>query len=173
MKTEQGSAHFIIIIVLVLSLITALGWIFWQNFIYEAPPVTNVDVVKVDQNDTKSDDDSPAQSPESRLQELYSKYLADTSSYKGDSELITLKQTGYITADYVTENNSGEPLVCGQEAYPDNIEVKLVDKVGSTAKLTGKKIYKDGSNASNSLELTMSLSSANQWQLKKTNCVDN
>ncbi len=171
MKSQKGSAHVVIIAVLVLTLIAALGWIFWQNFIYKEPTISNTEVVKVNQNTAIEEETSPSQSPETRLQELYDKYLADTSTYKGASGIAAFKQSGYIASDYVSENNSGEPLICGQEAYPDSIEVKLVNRDGNNAKLNADKIYSDSSKASNSLVLTMSLSSENQWQLQKTSCI--
>lgn len=41
MKKHQGSMQAVATLCLVLVLLTALGWIFWQNFIYKAPVVTN------------------------------------------------------------------------------------------------------------------------------------
>lgn len=57
-SSQTGSAHAVIIICLVLALITALGWIFYQNFIYKTPvkETTKVVVVKKqnESNDKKS-----------------------------------------------------------------------------------------------------------------------
>lgn len=53
---QQGSAHVVIVICLVLALLTALGWIFWQNFIHKEPVQKETEVVTVDKNqDTPSD----------------------------------------------------------------------------------------------------------------------
>ncbi|HCR55470.1 TPA: hypothetical protein DIV49_00705 [Candidatus Saccharibacteria bacterium] len=49
-KNETGSAHAVVIIVLVLALITALGWIFWQNFIMKKVDTTKTELVVVDKN---------------------------------------------------------------------------------------------------------------------------
>ncbi len=37
---QQGSAHVVVSICLVLALVTALGWVFYQNFIYKDPVKT-------------------------------------------------------------------------------------------------------------------------------------
>lgn len=50
---QQGSAHVIVTICLVLGLITALGWIFYQNFILKEPVQKDTELVVVD----KSKDD--------------------------------------------------------------------------------------------------------------------
>jgi hypothetical protein len=39
---QQGSAHIIIVVILVLALLGALGFIFWQNFLNAKPEVTKV-----------------------------------------------------------------------------------------------------------------------------------
>lgn len=50
MNKQQGSAHVVITIVLILTLLTALGWIFWQNFIHKEPASKNSEVVVVDKD---------------------------------------------------------------------------------------------------------------------------
>ena len=45
---QQGSAHVVIVICLVLALLTALGWIFWQNFVHKEEPQKETDVVVVE-----------------------------------------------------------------------------------------------------------------------------
>ncbi len=49
-RREQGSVHIIIIICLVLGLVTALGWIYWQNFILKEDKTSSVPVGKTDSN---------------------------------------------------------------------------------------------------------------------------
>jgi len=39
---QSGSAHIIIIIFLVLALVAALGWIFWQNFVSKDEESKNI-----------------------------------------------------------------------------------------------------------------------------------
>ncbi len=52
--SQQGSAHAVVVICLVLALVTALGWIFYQNFIAKEPSKKDTEllVVKKD-SDTK------------------------------------------------------------------------------------------------------------------------
>lgn len=40
-NNQQGSAHVVLVVILVVTLIASLGWIFWQNFIYKEPGVDN------------------------------------------------------------------------------------------------------------------------------------
>ncbi len=47
---QQGSAHAVVVIVLVLALITALGWIFYQNFVYKAPTKKDTELVVIDKS---------------------------------------------------------------------------------------------------------------------------
>jgi len=51
---QQGSAHMVVIICLVVALIGALGWIFWQSFIDKTSDTNSADVSKV--NTSKDDD---------------------------------------------------------------------------------------------------------------------
>ncbi|HEY0965095.1 MAG TPA: hypothetical protein VGE13_01300 [Candidatus Saccharimonadales bacterium] len=55
-RTHQvGSAHVVIIVVLVLALIAALGWIFYQNFIAKPQAEINNALADVDKQDKKTD----------------------------------------------------------------------------------------------------------------------
>jgi len=57
-KTQVGSAHLIVVLVLVLALIGSLGFIFWQNFMQQK---TNDDkAVVVTPEVSKTDDATPA-----------------------------------------------------------------------------------------------------------------
>jgi hypothetical protein len=47
MKKQTGSSHVIIVIVLVLALVTALGWIFWQNFVHKEPAIKETEILKI------------------------------------------------------------------------------------------------------------------------------
>lgn len=48
--TQQGSAHVVIVICLVLGLVTALGWIFYQNFIHKETPQKDTELVVVNKD---------------------------------------------------------------------------------------------------------------------------
>jgi uncharacterized protein YxeA len=54
--SQKGSMEAIIMICLVLALITALGWIFWQNFIHKEEANKQTDVVVIEKNKTASKD---------------------------------------------------------------------------------------------------------------------
>ncbi len=48
---QKGSVHVVVTVCLALVLVVALGWIFWQNFIYKAPENKSTDVVVVKKRD--------------------------------------------------------------------------------------------------------------------------
>ncbi len=57
MKSQQiGFAHAFLIIGLIVALVGALGFIFWQNFIHKEPVVTKTEVVKTDSNNKANDE---------------------------------------------------------------------------------------------------------------------
>lgn len=53
---QRGSAHVVIIICLVIALITALGWIFWQNFVHKEATKKDTELVVVKKHDTATND---------------------------------------------------------------------------------------------------------------------
>lgn len=58
-QRQQGFAHAVIIIGLVIALISALGFIFWQNFIHKEPVVKNDPVVVIKNQAPKSTELQP------------------------------------------------------------------------------------------------------------------
>lgn len=63
MKKQTGSSHIVVVIVLVLALITTVGWIFWQNFVHKEPVAKETEIVKVESQ--KKNDESPAKTEDS------------------------------------------------------------------------------------------------------------
>ncbi|HEY0965077.1 MAG TPA: hypothetical protein VGE13_01210 [Candidatus Saccharimonadales bacterium] len=61
---QRGSAHIVIIICLVLALVTTLGWVFYQNFIYKETPNKDTDLIVVEKKD-----DSPDKSKDTNEQD--------------------------------------------------------------------------------------------------------
>lgn len=51
MKTQKGFAHAVLVIGLIVTLVGALGFIFWQNFIHKEPVATNDPVVVVERQE--------------------------------------------------------------------------------------------------------------------------
>lgn len=54
-QKQRGSIEGVIIICLVLALVTALGWIFWQNFMHKESETKNTDVVIVEKKEQKKE----------------------------------------------------------------------------------------------------------------------
>lgn len=57
---QQGSIHLVVIIVLVLCLVGALGWIFWQNFMQTKPQSAATTTQTVSKTTTPSPSAAPA-----------------------------------------------------------------------------------------------------------------
>lgn len=55
MKKQSGSSHLVVVIVLTLALITALGWIVWQNFIHKEPVAKETEIIKVEDDKKETD----------------------------------------------------------------------------------------------------------------------
>lgn len=50
--SENGSIHLVVTISLTLALLAALGWIFWQNFIYKTPVVGDRNLGTINRKET-------------------------------------------------------------------------------------------------------------------------
>ena len=84
MNKQKGSAHVAIVIVLIVALLGALGFIFWQNFIRNEPATKKTEAVNI----KSSDSDKVADSNSSTLYEndIYSfEYLSDDWRVDEDS----------------------------------------------------------------------------------------
>ena len=55
MNKKQGSKQTVAIIVLSLALLTALGWIFYQNFIFKQTPQKDTEIIAVNKNKSSVD----------------------------------------------------------------------------------------------------------------------
>lgn len=63
-SSQQGSAHVIVTVCLVLGLITALGWIFYQNFVYKEVPQKDTELVIVEKDGVEKDKNQEPSEPE-------------------------------------------------------------------------------------------------------------
>lgn len=59
MNKQKGFAYAFLIIGLVVALIGALGFIFWQNFIHKVPTATKTEIVKSEDNSESSKNSAP------------------------------------------------------------------------------------------------------------------
>lgn len=92
MYNQQGSAHVVVVVILVIVLVTALGWIFWQNFIYEEPKVIETGTTTVMQDKESDESANPLYSDN----DVSFEYLADTWTTKND----TMNGKALVTTDY-------------------------------------------------------------------------
>lgn len=73
-QTQQGSAHVVITICLVLGLLTALGWIYYQNFILEEPAQKETELVVVDKS--KNEEEKKNSERKEQTKDANEDYLA-------------------------------------------------------------------------------------------------
>ncbi len=103
-RSHKGEAHTIIIIVLVVALIAALGWIFWQNFIQKQDTANDTDnTTKVEETPkTDTPDNTPVESVlslsnygvEIPLGDVTTKYTAVYETYDGGDRYEIRTQIG-------------------------------------------------------------------------------
>lgn len=88
MAHQKGFAHAFLIIGLVVALIGALGFVFWQNFIYKEPVVTKTEVVEVEKDDSKSENivQEPAYSFQDAIEEIQKVVSAEGCIGSGASD---------------------------------------------------------------------------------------
>lgn len=123
MKTQKGFAHAFLIIGLILALVGALGFLFWQNFIYKESVATNEPIVTAKKDESKvkdqnqkaltiSGDDYSFKAPEgfTESQEQKFTFTATLKAVKtivnkeGDYfEVLTISGDGGYSADYLWE----------------------------------------------------------------------
>ncbi len=123
MNKQQGFAHQVLIIGLMVTIIGALGFIFWQNFIYKAPETKTVTVKKT--TITKSTDQT------SEDKTYTNKILGISFNYPGNWTVndkdVKQEEQGYTIANIEVLNETGESEawfstgyslggVCGEDA---------------------------------------------------------
>ena len=107
MKTssQRGSAHVVVTICLVIALLFALGWIFWQNFVHKESTKKDTDVIVVDKNkaDANKTDTDTSSKP---VYHDYRKNKQDTTgvSLKSASDVDKLTGASDKLKTYFKEN---------------------------------------------------------------------
>ena len=96
--SQKGSAHVVVTICLVIALIFALGWIFWQNFIHKESTKKETDLIVVDKskqktNDVKSTASDSSSSPTYSYVD-YRQNKKDVTGIKLESQADVDKLTG-------------------------------------------------------------------------------
>lgn len=120
---NRGEATTVVIVVLVLIVLTALGWIFWQNFIHKETTKTETDLIIVDKSkDGVKKDETPVASEsvlslskygvEIPLGGVTTKYTAVYETYDGGDHYEIRTQIGGCgtvgTGAIVREGKTGE-----------------------------------------------------------------
>ncbi len=92
-NSQQGSVHVVITICLVVALIFALGWIFWQNFIHKEATKKDTELVVIDK--TKRDN-KPADTSIKAFTPVYHDFRT-----KGDTTGLEIKTAADV--DKITD----------------------------------------------------------------------
>jgi hypothetical protein len=144
MKSQQsGFAHAFLIIGLLVALIGALGFVFWQNFIYVEPNRT--EVVRAEPKskyDSSSDKYSGWETYEDGEVKFSFRYPSDWSILKTDDKRVTLISPKAASADSNKINTADEDisLIVENKSGPSN-------NSGSWSILAFK-AYQDGKDTS-------------------------
>jgi hypothetical protein len=107
MTSQKGSAHVTIIIGLVIALVGALGFVYWQNFIYKEPAVTKSNHVVVDNPGTGNE-------TQPNLHEGYT-LLEDWSvRFPSGSMKYELEKGSDSVSEYYMVRNEDVKKACGR-----------------------------------------------------------
>jgi hypothetical protein len=180
-QKQSGSAHVVIIMILIAALLGALAYIFVQNL--NTSPNSSTSTAGDSTAKSNNDTNTPAQSATDRLQDFYAKYLADVSGLNGagtpDDQIAKYKAEGYISSDFSSVGGDGEPVTCGgTEGYPDSVTVVIKKNGAKTANLNVTKVYNDtgsgtdgqGGKSMYTIEVSMTVASSNVWQVSAITC---
>lgn len=109
MNKQSGFAHAVLIIGLVVALVGALGFIFWQNFIHKEPVVTKTETVGVK---------NPAQEKQTNPNEGFT-VLADWNArFPSDSQKYDLTKGSSDESEYyIISSQEVKERCTGSDAY--------------------------------------------------------
>lgn len=123
-KYAKGFSHLLVIVLLVIGLLFALGWIFWQNFVYNDSPASDYEVLTANENSMKEKAGQDETQEESV--ELYSGKVVTTHNgaflfkIPNGWEVINVLNNDMITqkpGGSSLYKNSTPPVVESTEAY--------------------------------------------------------
>ena len=106
-KQQDGFAHAVLIIGLVVAILGALGFIFWQNFIYKAPETKTVAVKSKDKTASESKDDTAK--TDANAMGTYTLEL--TSGWNNSYTSTPDMEKGYTHSSYTKNSGRGEITV--------------------------------------------------------------
>ena len=143
MKSQKGSAHVVVIVVLIVAVLSLLGFIFWQNFMRTTQDSKNTPSSKA-QNVTR-----PAVSPTPQVltaneasqlvQKTYSTYISERKSGKPVAESLSSIKANFTNSAYDTllRSTDQEALTCAINYIPDSVTlVTTIDGTTATSNVT-------------------------------------
>lgn len=123
MKKYSGSAHVIIIIVLVVALVGTLGFVFWQNFMKESPNTSST--TKTETNTTLQKTDTVAVNPYENWKTYDSTQDGYTIKYPHDWVVVPeTDQDGVYIRNFDPTSRPGS-----EQGYPEGYINLRVDKL--------------------------------------------
>ncbi len=168
---HKGSAHVVIIIILVVALLGTLGFVFYQNFIQKKEDAKTVSNATSENKSNSTSDAAKVPPAEQEVPKIYTqadadKLVADTyakyikSRKAGTSSQGALEgvKFGFTDAAYtaVSGTTDVEGLTCAGNYVPDSVEV-TTSVSGTVATSLVKRVFQ-GQTASTSITVTTDLS---------------
>ena len=120
-KYQTGSAHVVIIAILVIAILGLLGFVFWQNFIEKKNTITPTTTSTT--KDTVTD-------PYAGWQTYTSKYLGFSVQYPSDWKLDTSKATDLVTGNLI----SADLKNTGPDSATSDVTIQNQPLNGSTGR---------------------------------------
>ncbi len=167
---HKGSAHVVVIIILVVALVGALGFVFYQNFI-EKKEAVKADTTSTDADKTKNTPDRTTPSTDQPAPKVYTKSEADVLVADTYAKYIQSRQAGtsvqgalegiksnFTETAYtaIAGSTDVEGLTCAGNYVPDSVTLDT-SVSGTTATSLVKRVFQ-GQTASVAITVTTDLS---------------
>lgn len=151
-KSQSGSVHLIIIIVLVVALLSAVGYIFWQNFSKTDTDDANTDTSTTNTTiatiTTVTTVAAPAVAPGTVVNDFLTSFFS-WMAVQGNSVATLVSSSTALTDSYKDSIINPTGLVLGSpitltQDFPSGFTIDSVVETGSSAKVSASMLF--GSN---------------------------
>lgn len=172
MKSQQsGFAHAFLIIGLVVALIGALGFVFWQNFIYKEPVAKTESAIVAKKQSEKSDAVVPAKLTPDKVntivENVYKSYISERKNGTSVTASLNTVKNNFTEDAYVKLESSQniEALTCAANYVPDSISLETKIE-GNNANSEVTRVL-DGQTASARIQVVTDLTTG---KISAVNC---
>ena len=160
MNKQKGSAQSVLIIVLVLALTTTLGWILWQNFIFQEPVKQQTELVVVDKKTDNKDDEinvSSESDADKLVSETYATYINSRKTGNSVEDALKLIKSNFTDSEYdkLLNTKDREGLTCAVNYVPETVTVSTSTDGSTATSLVTR--FTAGQTASSKITVTVDL----------------